>query len=454
MEFKLYQKMLDNEEINYVLDNIDNNKYHQGRVGNRVNPKQKIRKDLFIEKKDLLEYIDNTFYNKLYENINENFSDIKYREKWKIGYYDEIDSGFYNLHTDTAGDTKYRNISSVIMLSNANDYEGGELYFPDLNKTFKLDKGDIIVFDSTLLHGVRPITKGKRHVLISFFFDDNGMKIKEKFVKNLNLDNYKPQLSNFKFQYPKNNYKSGKEIDLYNKGDIDYSDLWNKDKWTNDDDYFFEDNNSDILLITFAGMGWKKSVPTFIFYNFLKKYDNIDKFFLRDIKMRYYLTGLKNNTDNLNDTIEFIKKIITKKKYKKIIGLGCSAGGYAAILFGTLLQFDKIIAFSPQVVLTSKKESLIDDIYNAPQTCKWLSEMNKNDSFYQKCLDLKNFIPFNNEINIHYSVNGTRGCDKKHALYLESNNCKIIEHPGNDHMIALTLRNNGKLKEIIDSCLQ
>jgi hypothetical protein len=58
--------------------------------------------------------------------------------------------------------------------------------------------------------------------------------------------------------------------------------------------------------------------------------------------------------------------------------------------------------------------------------------------------------PFNASIDIHFSVNGNNGIDKKHALYLEGENCKIFEHPGNDHMIALTLRNNGILKTIID----
>ena len=156
------------------------------------------------------------------------------------------------------------------MLSNSSDYDGGELHFPDLNKKFKLDKGDVIIFKSSLLHGVFPVTKGERDVLISFFFDDDGMKIKEGFTKNINYNNYKPHLSNLKLEYSvNNNYKSGKEINSYNKGDIDYSDLHHKNKWSDNDDYYFENNNSDTLIVTFAGMGWKNSVPTFIFYNFL-----------------------------------------------------------------------------------------------------------------------------------------------------------------------------------------
>lgn len=44
--------------------------------------------------------------------------------------------------------------------------------------------------------------------------------------------------------------------------------------------------------------------------------------------------------------------------------------------------------------------------------------------------------------------------DKKHALYLDDEKCETFEHPGSDHMIALTLRNHGKLKQIIDSAIE
>ena len=243
------------------------------------------------------------------------------------------------------------------------------------------------------------------------------------------------------------------EVSLYNKGDIDYSDLY-KNNWIDNDDYFYENNHSDILFVTFAGMGWKKSLPTFIFYNFLKSYTNIDKLFLRDVKGRYYLTGLKNTSNNYEDTLDFYKTLISKKKYKRVVGIGCSAGGFAAILYGLQLNFDKIIAFSPQTVLNNKKDTLIKDIYNAPKTCVWLRNLNKNNINYQKALDLKNFGPFTSKIDIHYSLKGNKGIDKKHAEYLSDDpNCVIFEHPGNDHMVALALRNNGQLKKIIDTAI-
>ena len=43
----------------------------------------------------------------------------------------------------------------------------------------------------------------------------------------------------------------------------------------------------------------ENSIPTFIFYNFLRRYKELDKLFVRDLKQRYYMTGLKHTTKDL-----------------------------------------------------------------------------------------------------------------------------------------------------------
>lgn len=51
--------------------------------------------------------------------------------------------------------------------------------FPNLKKDFKFDIGDMIIFDSNLLHGVDPVTSGKRQVLIFFMWDEEGEQIRQ-----------------------------------------------------------------------------------------------------------------------------------------------------------------------------------------------------------------------------------------------------------------------------------
>lgn len=63
----------------------------------------------------------------------------------------------------------------------------------NLNKKFKFDYGDIIIFKSELLHCVEPVTKGARQVLIFFSWTENSnnIRIKNKRIENENEDNKK-----------------------------------------------------------------------------------------------------------------------------------------------------------------------------------------------------------------------------------------------------------------------
>ena len=451
----LYDDKISDLVTETILKFSEDRDFHDGLIGNRKDSKLKRRKDYFVKEPHMLRYIDNAIFNGIYKEIVENFGEIKYRETWKIGKYYGDEEGFYSSHFDTAGDTNYRKMSMICSLTDPDDYEGGELCFDDLGLSYKLKKRQIVIFDSSLMHHVNPVTSGLRIVLIGFMFNDVGLELKRSSGRVCNPSNYMPLLDNIKISYHENNlYASENQEELTKKlGDIDYSDKHSIHPWKMTDDFYFEDNQADTLLVTFAGMGWKDSIPTFIFHNFLKEYKHVDKLFLRDINCRYYIQGLKNSTRSFEETIEFYRSRIYRenRQYKKIIAMGCSAGGYAAILYGQILGFDKVIAFSPQTVLTNLKEDLIGDTYNAPKTCQWLRTLRKDSELYQNALDLNNFRPFVCPIDIHYSIGGNNGADKKHALYLQSSNCKLIEHPGKDHMIALTLRNKGKLKDIIDN---
>ena len=79
-----------------------------------------------------------------------------------------------NLHGKT------RKLSMVVSLSDEKDYEGGDLEFDSgenspSNKENKFEicramrnKGSIIVFPSFIYHRVTPVTKGKRHSLVTW----------------------------------------------------------------------------------------------------------------------------------------------------------------------------------------------------------------------------------------------------------------------------------------------
>ena len=165
----------------------------------------------------------------------------------------------------------------------------------------------------------------------------------------------------------------------------------------------------------------------------------------------YYLTGLKNSTDDLSETIDLIKKLSSAKRYRKKVSIGSSAGGFAAILFGHLLNFSKVIAFNPQTVISEEKETIINDTFYTLDVCKKLRNLNPSNSFYQNCLNPKNLMPFKTKVEIHFS--NLSEIDKSYANFIEHKNCKLIKHNLSSHLLALKIRDSKNLKDIIKESL-
>lgn len=68
--------------------------------------------------------------------------------------------------------------------------------------------------------------------------------------------------------------------------------------------------------------------------------------YIRDLYKSWYLLGINRRLCTVESLAEFLK--IESQGYDEIITVGTSSGGYAAILFGSLLRADLILAFCAQ----------------------------------------------------------------------------------------------------------
>lgn len=75
--------------------------------------------------------------------------------------------------------------------------------------------------------------------------------------------------------------------------------------------------------------------------------------FLRDIKKQWYLTGVNKHIDTPEKLFHFLK---SETEGYKVIALGSSAGGFAAVLFGQLLNAECIFTFNGQFEIASLLE--------------------------------------------------------------------------------------------------
>jgi predicted esterase YcpF (UPF0227 family) len=110
-------------------------------------------------------------------------------------------------------------------------------------------------------------------------------------------------------------------------------------------------HSKDLLIVTFGGHAKKMGgIPPFEFLNFLKKnFPNADKQFYIDINACCYSKGIAGITNNVEETVEYLSNEI--KEYKKVVFIGSSGGGYAAILFGSILNIHSVISFIPTTII-------------------------------------------------------------------------------------------------------
>ncbi len=95
--------------------------------------------------------------------------DMAFIDRILIARYDDT-GGYFRRHRDNATpQTRFREFAISLNL-NTDEYEGGELLFPEYDDHgYSPAAGGAIIFSASLLHEAAPVTKGSRYVLLSFF---------------------------------------------------------------------------------------------------------------------------------------------------------------------------------------------------------------------------------------------------------------------------------------------
>ena len=188
-----------------------------------------------------------------------------------------------------------------------------------------------------------------------------------------------------------------------------------------------KENNS--LIVSFGG--YDGNINGIIPFEFLKFLDthfkNEDKLFYKDSYFSSYHKGIKGISKNITETYEYLKTKINK--YHRVLFLGVSGGGYAAILFGSLLNITNVLAFIPQTIL-----------YKPDKEQKY-----------------KNLKPFINSVTRYYIYGATgikNPTDCHHIHQCENINCfPNVSILKKEHIVLKRLRDSGELFEIINNII-
>ena len=102
-------------------------------------------------------------------------------ERWMVGCYEAEHGGFFRPHRDnTTAGTAHRVFSCTINL-NAEEFEGGELRFPEYGaRSYRAPTGGAVIFSCSLLHEAMPVTRGTRYAFLPFFYDEDKARLRER----------------------------------------------------------------------------------------------------------------------------------------------------------------------------------------------------------------------------------------------------------------------------------
>ena len=186
-------------------------------------------------------------------------------------------------------------------------------------------------------------------------------------------------------------------------------------------------NDNDTALVCFAGFARFDfkigDIPPYDFLKFMTiNFKNVDKYFYRDMEQICYHHGIDKISTDIDTTVIYFQKLL--EKYKRVIFTGNSAGAYASILYGSLLNVSEVIVFNPITILRGRKD-----------------KFNRQNQYNLKYVDLSQNVI--NETTKYYFYGDSSITDKNNYHHIK--NCKNISHYPN---VNITYKNGIDLYQI------
>lgn len=148
----------------------------------KMDHSHKRRRDHLIEDTALIDQLKARMANTLRPMIHRAFQfDATRVERFLVACYDAEQGGYFRPHRDnTTKGTAHRRFACTINL-NAEEFEGGELRFPEFGaRSYRAPTGGALIFSCSLLHEALPVTEGRRYAFLPFFYDDAAARIRER----------------------------------------------------------------------------------------------------------------------------------------------------------------------------------------------------------------------------------------------------------------------------------
>lgn len=210
-------------------------------------------------------------------------------------------------------------------------------------------------------------------------------------------------------------------------------------------------SDSRTLLVAFGGMMGQIGMPPFEFFKATGAIP-AKRLFVRDLRQAWYHRGIPQRGETIVEAADSLRGLIAAHDVDRLIVAGNSAGGYAALVFGTLLGADIVLCFAPQTVLDL-------EILNAMDDHRWdqqIAELAQAGDLDERWTDLRRALPQARCAETRYDVyfDSTFRADRLHAERLsELDGVRLHGFEGGEHGMVREMRESGELERVMRDAL-
>jgi hypothetical protein len=209
---------------------------------------------------------------------------------------------------------------------------------------------------------------------------------------------------------------------------------------------------SQTLVIAFGGLIGRMGIFPFEFFRSVSAL-GVKKMFVRDWWGCWYQRGVEGAGADVESVGESLAAVIAESGVERTVGVGNSAGGYAALLFGHLLDFDQVHAFVPQTLVDPEVRRALGDERWPRETVR-MTQPGWLDARYA---DLRPVLmnaarPRRGTFHVYYSRHSP--LDEIHARNLADVDGVVLhglEQRG--HALVRKMRDSGALQELLERAL-
>jgi predicted 2-oxoglutarate/Fe(II)-dependent dioxygenase YbiX len=156
-----------------------------GKTVGLIDHSHKRRQDCLIDDEALRSALRTRIQTRLVPAIEKAFQfRATHVERYIVACYDADSGGYFRPHRDnTTKGTAHRRFAVTINL-NAEDYDGGDLRFPEFGpRLYRAPTGGAVVFSCSLLHEATPVARGTRYATLPFLYDEAGERVRQENLK-------------------------------------------------------------------------------------------------------------------------------------------------------------------------------------------------------------------------------------------------------------------------------